>query len=110
VHQLFIYYRKAYYSVRREYLYNILIECGIPMKLIRLIKISLNETCSRVWVGKRLSDMFRIRSGLKRGDALSPLLYSLAFEYAIRRFQVNQDGLKLNGAYQLWFVLMILIY
>jgi len=38
--------RKAYDSVRREDLYNILIECGIPTKLIRLIEISLNETCS----------------------------------------------------------------
>jgi len=47
---------------------------------------------------------------LKQGDALSPLLYNLAFEYAIRRVQVNQDGLKLNGVHQLWFMLMILIY
>jgi len=85
-------------------------ECGIPMKLIRLIKMSLNETCSRVWVGKHVSDMLPIRSGLKQGDALSPLLYSLAFKYAIRRVQVNQDGLKLDGAHQLWFMLMILIF
>jgi hypothetical protein len=39
VHQLFIYLKKAYDSVRREVLYNILIEFGIPMKLVRLIKV-----------------------------------------------------------------------
>jgi len=43
VHQLFIDFKKVYDLVRREVLYNILIEFGIPMKLGRLIKIYLNE-------------------------------------------------------------------
>jgi hypothetical protein len=42
VHQLFIDIRKAYDSVRREVLHNILIEFGVRMKLIRLIKMCLN--------------------------------------------------------------------
>jgi hypothetical protein len=71
-------------------LYNSLIECGIPVELINLIKMCLNEICSTVRVGKHVSDMFPIRNGFKQGDALSPLLYYLAFEYAIRRVQVNQ--------------------
>jgi len=41
VYQLFIYFKKAYDSVRREVLYNILTEFGIPMKLVRLIKMCL---------------------------------------------------------------------
>ena len=71
-------------------MYNILIEFGIPMKLVRLIKLCLNETYSRVRVGKDLSDMFPIRNGLKQGDALSPLFFNFALEYANRRVQVNQ--------------------
>jgi hypothetical protein len=38
---------------------------------------------------------------LKQGDALSPLLFNSALECAIRRVQVNQDGLKLNGTHRL---------
>jgi hypothetical protein len=61
--------RKAYDSVRREVLYNILIEFGIPMNLVRLIKMCLNETCGRVWVGKHFSDVFPSKKGLIQGDA-----------------------------------------
>jgi hypothetical protein len=42
VHQLFIDFKKAYSSVRRAVLYSILIDFGVPMKLVRLIKISTN--------------------------------------------------------------------
>jgi hypothetical protein len=82
--QLFIDFKEAYDSVTREVLYNIFIDFGIPMKLMRLIKTCLTETYSTVWVGKKLSERFPIRNGLKQGDGLSPLLFNFAFEYVIR--------------------------
>jgi hypothetical protein len=71
VQQLFIYFKNAYDSVRSEALYNIFIESGIPRKLVGLIKMCLNETYSRVRIGKFLPDKFTIENGLKQGDALS---------------------------------------
>jgi len=70
VHQLYIDFKKAYDSVRMEVLYKILFEFGIPRKLVRLVKMSLTETYSRVRVGKNVSGRFPIRNGLKQGDAL----------------------------------------
>jgi hypothetical protein len=68
VHQLFIDFKKAYDSVRREVLYSILIEFGIPRKLVGLIQMCLNETYSTMRVGKYQSDKFPIQNGLKQGD------------------------------------------
>jgi hypothetical protein len=56
VHQLFVYFKKVYELVRREVLYSILTEFGITMKLVRLIKMYLNETYGEVHAGKHLKN------------------------------------------------------
>jgi hypothetical protein len=60
------------------------------MKLVRLIKMCLNETYNKIRIGKHLSVSFPIQIGLKQGDALSPLLFNFNLEYDIRKVLETQ--------------------
>jgi hypothetical protein len=61
--------------------------------------MSLNETYSKILIGKHLSGPFPIKNGLKQEEALSPLLFNFALKYDIRKVQKNKGGLKLNGTH-----------
>jgi len=102
--------KKVYDPVRREVLYNILIEFGISMNLVSLIKMCLNATYSRVWVCKYLSGIFPIQNCLKQRVALSLLLSSLALEYTISRVQEARRALNCWVHISFLLMLMVLIY
>jgi len=54
-----------------------LIQFGIPVKLVGLLKICLNETCSKVCIGKNLSNAFPMQNYLKDGDAFITIDFQL---------------------------------
>jgi hypothetical protein len=77
--------------VRREVLFSILIEFGTPLKLVRLIKMCVNETySSKIHIGTNVSDAFPIQNGLKQRDDLSPLLFNFALRYTSSMFKENE--------------------
>jgi len=66
VHHVLKEFKQAYNSVKKEITYNILIEFYIPMLLVRLIKMCVNEAYSRVCLGKYLFYTYSIRNDLEK--------------------------------------------
>ena len=80
-------FKKAYDSIDREVLLNILNEFGVDLKLLALIKATLTETKSKVKFLGCLSDSFQVKTGVRQGDGLSPMLFNCVLEKIIRTWQ-----------------------
>lgn len=100
-HHLFVDFKAAYDSVKRNELWHIMLEHGFPAKLIRLIRATLDGSKSSVRISGETSDSFVTLDGLKQGDALSNLLFNIALEGAIRRSGVQRNGTIINKSYML---------
>ena len=91
-HYLFIDYKGAYDSIRREYLYKAMLEFGIPETIVRIIKLIMTDTESQIKIQSTLSPVFKIFNGVRQGDALACLLFNIVLESVIRRSSVQTRG------------------
>ncbi|KAI5720012.1 hypothetical protein M8J77_000651 [Diaphorina citri] len=85
----FVDFKKAYDSIDRETLFNTLEEFGADTKTVAIVKESLRNTKSKVKFMGELSDPFEIRTGLRQGDGLSPLLFNCILEKVIREWRIR---------------------
>jgi hypothetical protein len=91
IHQLYIDYKQAYDSINRAELVEIMKEFGIPMKMLRLVKMTLANTKSKAKIQGKLSPIFKTMIGLRQGDSLSALLFNLCME-KILNVRINPGG------------------
>ena len=88
-YNLFIDFRQAFDKMNREKIYTNLLTLGIPNKLVKMIKMTLNSTIARVAIYGEVTESFEINTGVRQGDALSTLLFNLTLEAAIRKLQLR---------------------
>jgi hypothetical protein len=49
----------------------------VTNKLIRIVRLILQETENEDGINNKISKKFKVKGGLRQGDALSSILYSL---------------------------------
>jgi len=93
----FIDFKKAYDCIHRPKMLKILRHFGLHPKLVKIIGLTLTNTKSKVKFRGELSDSFSIRTGLRQGDGLSPLLFNCALEYVMREwYKENPKSIKIG--------------
>ena len=85
IHQSFVDFQKEYDSIRRDKLYAIMAQCGIPNKLIRLTKATMENSTYYLKIGTIMTDGFKVGTGLKQEVGLAPSLFNVALEYVVRQ-------------------------
>ena len=95
--QIFIDFKQAYDSINRTSMWNIMAEFNIPSKLINLVKACYRNSKACVQVGQRRTAEFEIRSGLRQGCLLSPILFNMVLEKVKQSIDETQGGLDIGG-------------
>jgi sorting nexin-29 len=89
---LFIDFKAAYDSMKREKLLNAMQEFGIPVKLINLTRATLKRVKCRIKLQGHLSEPLLTQRGLRQGDTLACLLFNIALDKMIRDLGIERRG------------------
>ena len=81
---MFVYLKKAFDSLHRDSLWKILRHCGIPLKLVNIIQLLHQDFEYRVLYNNKLTEPFEVKTGVRQGFILSPILFSLAIDWIMR--------------------------
>lgn len=84
----FVDFKKAFNSIDRRKMFEILHHYGIPIKLVSAIKTIYNNSKSAVLVEGELTDEFDITTGVLQGDTLAPFLF-IVIDYVLKNTELN---------------------
>ncbi|CAH1266510.1 Hypp3401 [Branchiostoma lanceolatum] len=90
LYAVFVDYEKAFDSLDRSTLWNILDHYGIPTKIISMVKVFYNNFQAQVSHGGDLTEPFNMTTGVRQGCLLSPLLFITALDWVMR--ETTKEG------------------
>jgi hypothetical protein len=107
--QLFIEFKKAYDWISREVFYNNFNELGILMKLVKLLKMCLYETCTTIQVGKCLTH-FLLTMVCSKEMLYRHCFATLLYNMPLGRFKQNRRDWNWMVHISFWFMLMLIYW
>ena len=88
----FIDFKKAFDSIHRGKMMQILRAYGIPPNLLRAIEKMYSNTKAKIVTPDGETDMFEITAGVLQGDTLAPFLFIIVLDYALRQAIGGKEG------------------
>ena len=92
----FIDFKKAFDSIDRTKMLQILTAYGIPPEIVSAIKVMYENTSALVITPEGNTDIFKIDTGVLQGDPLAPFLFIVCLDYTLRKAIISEDGLTLK--------------
>ena len=80
----FVDFKKAFYSINRKKMLEILRAYGIPHTIVTAIGAMYKDTTAHVRSPDGETESFTILAGVLQGDTLAPYLFIIALDYALR--------------------------
>ena len=95
----FVDFKKAFDSISRENMFEILKLNGIPEKIICAIRALYTSTKAKVVSPDGDTEIFDIHTGVLQGDTLAPFLFIIVLDYVLRISvdSINEKGIKIKS-------------
>ena len=91
LYSVFIDLTKAFDTINRDALWDVLARYGCPPKFIQIIRLFHVDMTGQVLSNGEQSDPFSISNGVKQGCVLAPVLFNLFFACVMRQAVGNMD-------------------
>ena len=95
LHMAFVDFEKAFDSIQHMAVFTALKQHGVQEKYINVPKETYRGGTAQIRT-ESLSDKINILKGVRQGDTLSPILFTLAVEEIFKRVEI-EDGVNING-------------
>jgi len=88
LYNIFIDFSQAFDTVNRDVIYSSLTKYNVPDKLLKLIKLTMQRTKMKVKVNNSHSEWFETKTGVRQGDPLSALPFSVVLDSVITNLEI----------------------